>query len=224
VNKNYEALNEAFNHDQWNEFISSWDELEKIYPAIVSDTPMAVKKAQAFVKVRKPKDAIQICNQILSRDEKSVDAMLWKAEAHLVLDEFQEARQELQKARQEAPNDQRIMEAQQRLEKKEKMALRKDYYKILGVPRDADEKVIKKAYRNLAKEFHPDKHKEEEDKEAAQAKFLDITEAYEVLNDPEARDRYDRGEDINPPKQHNPFQGFPGGFGGFPGGFKFHFH
>jgi curved DNA-binding protein len=65
----------------------------------------------------------------------------------------------------------------------------RDYYEVLGVPRDADEKLIKSAYRKLAREFHPDVAK---DKEEATRRFKEINEAYEVLRDPEKRKKYDR--------------------------------
>ncbi|KAK8896717.1 Molecular chaperone (DnaJ superfamily) [Tritrichomonas musculus] len=58
----------------------------------------------------------------------------------------------------------------------------KDFYKILGVPRDADSAALKKAYRKLAMKWHPDKNPNNQ--EAAQAKFQEISEAYDVLNDP----------------------------------------
>lgn len=64
-----------------------------------------------------------------------------------------------------------------------------DYYQVLGVPRDADEKSIKKAYRKLARKYHPDVNPE--DKEAEQ-KFKQINEAQEVLTDPEKRKKYDQ--------------------------------
>lgn len=65
----------------------------------------------------------------------------------------------------------------------------RDYYQILGVDRDVDQKEIKKAYRKLALKYHPDKNPEDSQ---AEAKFKEINEAYEVLGDPEKRSKYDR--------------------------------
>jgi curved DNA-binding protein len=64
----------------------------------------------------------------------------------------------------------------------------KDYYKILGVPRDASDEEIRKAFRKLARQYHPDVAK---DKRAAEEKFKEINEAHEVLGDPENRRKYD---------------------------------
>lgn len=65
----------------------------------------------------------------------------------------------------------------------------KDYYAILGVPRDASEEDVKKAFRRLARQYHPDVAK---DKKTAEEKFKEINEAYEVLGDPEKRKKYDQ--------------------------------
>src|SRR5215217_2343567 len=64
----------------------------------------------------------------------------------------------------------------------------KDYYQILGVARDASDDDIKKAFRKLARQYHPDVAK---DKKAAEAKFKEINEANEVLSDPVKRRKYD---------------------------------
>jgi curved DNA-binding protein len=78
----------------------------------------------------------------------------------------------------------------------------KDYYKVMGVARDATEAQIKQAYRKLARKYHPDVSKEPD----AEARFKDVGEAYEVLRNPEKRAAYDRlgsgprpGEDFRPP-------------------------
>eukprot|EP01043_Picozoa_sp_COSAG02_P001846 COSAG02_NODE_40_length_47766_cov_88.053119_11_plen_120_part_00 len=69
-----------------------------------------------------------------------------------------------------------------------------DYYKTLGVDRDAEDDALKKAYRKLALKFHPDKNQGDP---TAEAKFKDISEAYEVLSDSRKRQIYDAGFDPN---------------------------
>ncbi len=83
----------------------------------------------------------------------------------------------------------------------------KDYYKILGVDRNADERTIKKAYRRLARKYHPDVNPG--DKEAEE-KFKEINEAYEVLSDPEKRAKYDRLSENY--RRWQQMGGQPGGF------------
>ncbi|KAJ9620892.1 hypothetical protein H2203_007478 [Taxawa tesnikishii (nom. ined.)] len=89
-----------------------------------------------------------------------------------------------------------------------------DYYKVLDVSRDADEREIKRAYRKASKEYHPDKAAQKGvSAEEAQKKMAAINEAYEVLSDPELKARFDRGDDPNDTSQQgNPFQGSPFGF------------
>jgi molecular chaperone DnaJ len=66
---------------------------------------------------------------------------------------------------------------------------KRDYYEVLGVSRDASTEDIKKAYRKLARKYHPDVNKNDKD---APEKFKEINEAHEVLSDPEKRARYDQ--------------------------------
>jgi len=94
------------------------------------------------------------------------------------------------------------------------MAAGRDYYEILGVKKTASDEELKKAYRNLAKKWHPDKHKGDKD---AENKFKEISEAYAVLSDKEKREQYDRlGREAFGPGGANPFAGFD--FSQFMGG------
>ena len=72
------------------------------------------------------------------------------------------------------------------------MARADDYYKTLGVDRKASQEDIKKAYRKLARQYHPDTNKEA----GAEERFKRISEAYDVLGDPEKRKKYDRGQSV----------------------------
>ena len=106
------------------------------------------------------------------------------------------------------------------------MAEKRDYYEVLGVSRSADDNTIKKAYRKLAKKYHPDTNGGDP---KAEQKFKEVTEAYNVLSDKEKRKLYDQfghaafdgsapGAGAQGGAYEGPFQGGFGGFGGFGGG------
>lgn len=169
-------------------------------------------------------------------------AYLKRGDILLQLEKFQEAIAEYSKVKEFAPQTQGLKEKLRHAQLELKKSKRKNYYKILGIEKSADEAEIKKAYRKKAIEWHPDKHntKSEEEVKHAEAMFKDVGEAYAILSDPQKKQRYDDGEDIEEIEQGaggmggmNPndiFQmffssGMAGGRGGSRGGgggFTFH--
>ena len=96
------------------------------------------------------------------------------------------------------------------------MADKRDYYEVLGVSKDANESDIKKAYRTLAKKYHPDMNPGDQE---AEAKFKEVNEAYDVLSDADKRAKYDQyGHAAFDPSAGGFGGGGFGGFGGFGGG------
>ncbi len=91
----------------------------------------------------------------------------------------------------------------------------KDFYKVLGVSKDVTEAELKKVYRKLAREFHPDSNP---GNAAAEARFKEISEAYSVLSDKQQRAEYDQVRAMGGGARFTGGQGFPGGGQGFPGG------
>jgi len=175
-------------------------------------------------------EAIEVCTEVIRADEGNQDALCDRADAYILNERFDDAMHDFKRASEINGESRRAHDGQQLVQKLLKQAKRRDYYKILGVPRNANKKQIVKAYRLLAQQWHPDNFQEGNEKKAAEAKFIDIASAKEVLSDPEKRARFDQGEDpLDPESQQgqgfNPFQQgfnpFGGGFGG--GGFKFNF-
>ncbi|XP_073282121.1 dnaJ protein P58IPK homolog isoform X1 [Primulina huaijiensis] len=193
---------------------------------------------KVLVKLGRGQDAVTSCNEVLEIDGDSVEALKQRGEAKLLIEDWEGAVADLKSAYEKSPQDMDIREALMRAEKSLKLSQRKDWYKILGISKTASMSEIKKAYKKLALQWHPDKNVD--NREEAEAKFREIAAAYEILGDEDKRTKYDRGEDIEEMGGmggggFNPFGGgqqftfhfeggFPGGEGGFPGGFGgFHF-
>ncbi|KAK2628919.1 hypothetical protein QTJ16_002022 [Diplocarpon rosae] len=196
---------------------------------------------EAYHELKNTKKSTTWCDEVLSINENSLYGLLNKARRSMESENFEAAVLALKQAKEHHPGAQQVNKLLQNAQMELKRSKTKDYYKVLNVPRDSDELQIKSAYRKMIKAHHPDKaHKNGVSKEDAEKKMASINEAYEVLSNPELRERYDQGDDPNDHEQqqhpfhgnHNPFGGHGGGGhhfqfkqqfggGGFPGGFPF---
>ena len=169
------------------------------------------------------KKARSYCAEALTHRPYSLPALALKAQNEMDAENFEAAISTLNTVKEHHPHAQNVQSLLQKAHTLLKRSKTKDYYKVLGVATDADERTIKKAYRQATKQFHPDKAAAQGlSREQAEKKMADINEAYEILNDPELRARFDRGDDPNNPEhQGQPFQGSP--FGQGPGGQQFFF-
>ena len=113
---------------------------------------------------------------------------------------FDDAKSDLSKAKELDPNNAKIEGYINEANQKADSARNRDYYKILGLERNATQDEIKKAYRKLALKYHPDRNSEsEQSKKIAQRKFEDVSDAYSVLSDPKKKQMFDQGVDpLNP--------------------------
>jgi len=187
--------NDAYDAGKHEEAIDYW------WQAInIDDThrafarPTMLKITKAYTAINEHEKAIKTADDYL-KEEETLEGILVLGDAHMGADEFDKAVNTFQKAMEFEPND-RERETREKLQKAQtalKQSKEKNYYKILTVPRTANKKDIKAAYRKLALEWHPDKN---EDKVKAEKMFQDISEAYEVLSDEELKGKYDRGEDV----------------------------
>ena len=174
------------------------------------------KTCEAYTEMNNAKKAATYCDEALTYNPSSLPALLNNAQRQIDADEFEPAISTLNTAKEAHGNqNHKINELLQKAQTLLKRSKQKDYYKVLGVSRDADEREIKKSFRKLTQQFHPDKAvRNGISPEEAQKKMASINEAYEVLSDPELKARFDRGDDPNDPQQgQQPFQGSPFGFG-----------
>lgn len=195
---------------------------------------------EAYMEMNNHKRALDYCTETMKYNPASLPALLSTAKKQIADDDFEAAIHTLNSGREHHQQSHKLQELMKEAQTLLKRSKQKDYYKVLGVPRDADERQIKKAYRRLSVEYHPDKASTNGyTADQAQQKMAAINEAYEVLSDEELKARFDRGDDPNDPMSNqggNPFQGSPFPFGGqggqqfffqqgggFPGGGQFKF-
>lgn len=231
--KQLKEAQELSNGEHWDDCLAKAQQILKTEPKAYRFVHTAKSHiCHCLAKGGHGSDALKACTEVLEMDPDNLNALCDKAEAHIANEDYEEAIKEYQQAINVDNENRRAREGIDRAQKLLKNSQKRDYYKILGVKRDAKKRTIEKAYRKLAAKWHPDKH-EGDDKKKAEKMFMDIAAAKEVLSDEEMRKRYDAGEDPLDPEQqqqgghgHPFFHGFnPFGHGGGQGfNFKFHFN
>jgi DnaJ family protein C protein 7 len=170
-------------------------------------------RAMCYSKQKEWTSAISDCDKAIQFDPSYTKARKTRAKALGEGGNWEEAVRAYKAIAEQNPEEPGIAKDVRYAELELKKSARKDYYKILGIDKDANETGIKKAYRKLAVIHHPDKNPGDPD---AENRFKDIQEAHETLIDPQKRERYDSGIDLMDPHEHHGFGG--GGFGGMGGG------
>jgi len=184
-------------------------------------------RASAHSTLRNHKECVADCTSAIELDDNYEKAYHRRANSLLILGEpadVESAIRDYEKLLEIVPEEeQRGIQKKIKAAKVQlKRAKRKDFYKILGVQKDATESEIKKSYRKLALKCHPDRHanSSEEEKKAAENTFRDVNHAYEVLSDPKKKKMYDDGvdeQDLDDPHARPRGEGGFGGMGGMGG-------
>lgn len=175
-NKDYKA-------GRWSAAVDKYTKALEIDPTNKgTNSKILQNRALCLIKLKQFTAAIADCEKAILLEPSYVKARKTKANALGQSGNWEEAVREFKAIQETDPSDAGIAKEIRKAELELKKSKRKDYYKILGVEKDADDTQIKKAYRKLAIIHHPDKNP---DDESAAERFKDIGEAYETLSDSE---------------------------------------
>ena len=194
-----EAGNAAFKAGKWQEACDLYTEAMAvdILNKSMSST-LYYNRATACSKLNKLDACIDDCTKAIEIDEGYIKAYLRRAKCYMDKEKYDQAIHDYEKVcKLEKTKEHQELLREAKLELKK--SKRKDYYKILGVAKNATEDEIKKAYRKRALMHHPDRfpNETEEVKQEEERKFKEVGEAYAVLSDAKKKSRYDNGQDID---------------------------
>lgn len=229
------AAKEAHEKKDWERCIESSRKVLKEEQKVTGITFHAYDKlCICYLKSGNSLEARKACTDAIKINKVEPRLYCDRADAFLQEDLFDEAISDFRSALDIEKDLARAKKGLVRAQKLQKRAGKRDYYKLLGVKRNAKKKEIIKAYKKLAVKWHPDKFRDIDEKKTAEKKFMDIAAAKEVLSDPDMRAQYDRGADPLDPESGKDEQSFRHGGqnfkfrGGNPFGdgfqFKFHFN
>ena len=193
--------NEIFKQKKYEEAIEEYTKILEFDPNNKKfNSLILANRALCYQKLNKNVEALRDSNQSIKLNPFYARGYIKRGNVYMELKMFDDTRADFQKAKDLDPNvagvDGYLNDANKNAEK----ARKRDYYAILGIDKNADEKEIKRAYKKMAMKYHPDRNSEsEESKKMAEKKFIDVNDAYSVLSDPKKRSMYDQGVDpLNP--------------------------
>lgn len=185
-----------FKAEKLEDAVAKFDKCLELDPFnLTYNATILLNKSIALNKLKKNDLALKALNLCLKMKPNYAKALVKRGEIHQANGDWEEAVSDYGEANQIDPAGfgvgQKLKYAQQNAKK----ARKKDYYGILGVAKDASDNDIKKAYRKMARDWHPDRHSQadEETKTKAEKKFKEINEAMAILSDPQKRKQHDMG-------------------------------
>ncbi|XP_075433756.1 dnaJ homolog subfamily C member 3-like [Ascaphus truei] len=231
LSRQLESAEEFVQEKRYEAAIEKYEAAMKTEPGVQIYSKRAKERiCHCLSRSQRTEEAVTICSEAHQADPRNPLILRDRAEAYIQREEYERAVEDFQQAKELDGENEEIKEGLERSQKLLKQSRKRDYYKILGVKRNANKQEVIKAYRKLAQQWHPDNFQSEEEKREAEKKFIDIAAAKEVLTDPEMRQKVDAGEDpLDPENQqgagHNqqwPFEFNPFGSGNYH--FKFNYN
>ena len=191
-----EAGKEAFQAGRYKEAAEHYTQALAIDPDNVEvAVTLYTNRATAKFKQNDLNGAIEDCDRALNVQPRHLKALLRRASCRMELEDWRAAITDYESAHNVEPEDQSIKVQLRNAKLELKKAGRKCLYKILGLTRRATDHEIKKAYKKMALQYHPDRHAGASDQEKAdmEIKFKELGEAFEVLSDTQKKQRWDNG-------------------------------
>ena len=195
-----EEGNGAFKSSQWSKAHELYTQALQIDPCNkATNAKLYFNRATVAAKLKKFTESVNDCDEALKLDEGYLKALVRRGRSYMEMEKYEEAVRDFEQVHkmERGNHEYRNLLATAKVELKK--SKRKDYYKILGIDRNANDEEIKKAYRKRALVHHPDRHSgaSEEEKKEHERKFKEVGEAYGVLSDAKQKSRYDAGQDLD---------------------------
>lgn len=193
------AGNQLFKAKKFREAHKAYTEALEIDPLNNDiNSKLFYNRALMNSKLGNIRDAIADCTEALKSNPTYLKVLVLRAKSHSDMEMYEECVKDYEAAL-KIEKTMEIKTALRDAKNALKRSKRKDYYKILGIDKNASDDEIKKAYRKRALVHHPDRHASatDEEKREQEKKFKEVGEAYAILSDPQKKTRFDNGQDMD---------------------------